>query len=103
MFLRALFAGLRGRFSTSPEEPRNPANVNARKNMFDRYYCIKVSKKSILQRYFDVLFWHFFVFIFLHWRMKIIACDTGINAIINIKCQQLKCQQLLAFKHLRAG
>ena len=22
--------------------PRNPANVNARKNMFDRYYCIKV-------------------------------------------------------------
>ena len=24
---------------------RNPVNVNARKNMFDRYYCIKVSKK----------------------------------------------------------
>ena len=23
-------------------------------NMFDRYYCIKVSKKSILERYFDV-------------------------------------------------
>ena len=30
--------------------PRNPANVNARKNMFDRYYCIKVLKKSILLR-----------------------------------------------------
>ena len=45
--------------------PRNPANVNARKkNMFDRYYCIKVSKKSILERYFDVLFWHYFVLIF---------------------------------------
>ena len=44
--------------------PRNPANVNARKNMFDRYYCIKVSKKSILDRCFDVLFWHFFVLIF---------------------------------------
>ena len=28
--------------------------------MFDRYYCIKVSKKSIL----DVLFWHFFFFFF---------------------------------------
>ena len=27
--------------------PRNRENVNARKNMFDRYYCIKVSKKSI--------------------------------------------------------
>ena len=27
--------------------PMNLANVNARKNMFDRYYCIKVSKKSI--------------------------------------------------------
>ena len=45
--------------------PRNPANVNARKNMFDCYYCIKVSKKSILERYFDVLFWHYFVLIFL--------------------------------------
>ena len=30
----------------------------------DRYYCIKVSKKSILERYFDVLFWHYFVLIF---------------------------------------
>ena len=44
--------------------PRNPANLNARKNMFDRYYCIKVSKKSILKRYFNVLFWHYFVLIF---------------------------------------
>ena len=44
--------------------PRNPAIVNARKNMFDRYYCIKVSKKSILERCFDVLFWHYFVLIF---------------------------------------
>ena len=43
---------------------RNPANVNARKTMFDRYYCIKVSKKSILERYFDELFWHYFVLIF---------------------------------------
>ena len=34
--------------------PRSPANVNARKSMFDRYYCIKVSKQSILERYFDV-------------------------------------------------
>ena len=52
--------------------PRNPANVNARKNMFDRYYCIKVSKKSILERYFDVIFLHYFVVIFLHRRTKII-------------------------------
>ena len=43
---------------------RNPANVNARKNMFDRYYCIKVSKKLILERHFDVLIWHYFVLIF---------------------------------------
>ena len=40
------------------------ANVNARKSMFDRYYCITVSKRSILERYFDVLFWHYFVFSF---------------------------------------
>ena len=46
--------------------PQNPANINARKNMFDRYYCIKVSKKSILERYLDVqvLFWHYFILIF---------------------------------------
>ena len=44
--------------------PRNPVSVNAWKNMFDRNYCIKVSKKSILERYFDVLFWHYFVLIF---------------------------------------
>ena len=30
--------------------PRKPAYVNARKNMFDRYYCINVSKYSILGR-----------------------------------------------------
>ena len=52
--------------------PRNPANVNARINMFDRYYCIKLSKKSILERYFNVILWHYFVLIFLHRRMKII-------------------------------
>ena len=67
--------------------------------MFDLYYCIKVSKKSILERYFDVLFWHYFVLIFLHRRTKIIsiyilvpklntcpliACDTGIYTIILI-------------------
>ena len=33
---------------------RNPVNV----------YCIKVSKKLILEWYFDVLFWHCFVLIF---------------------------------------
>ena len=43
---------------------RNQAYVNVRKNMFDRYYCIKVSKKSILGRYFDALCWHYFVSIF---------------------------------------
>ena len=32
--------------------------------MFARYYCIKISKKSILELYFDVLFWHYFVLIF---------------------------------------
>ena len=53
--------------------PRNPANVNARKIMFDRYYCIKVSKKSILERYFDVLFWHYFVLNILHRGTKIIS------------------------------
>ena len=36
--------------------PRNPANVNARKSMFECYYWIKVLKKSILEWYFDVLF-----------------------------------------------
>ena len=51
---------------------RNPANVNAWKNTFD-HYCIKVSKKSILEWYFDVLFWHYFVLIFLHRRKKIIS------------------------------
>ena len=55
--------------------PRNPANVNAWKDMFDRYYCIKVSKKSILDLYFDVVFWHYFVLIFLHRRTKIISID----------------------------
>ena len=45
---------------------RNPANVIARKSMFDSYYCIKVSKKSILERYFNVLFWRYFVSIFFH-------------------------------------
>ena len=52
--------------------PRNPANVNVRNSMFNRYYCIKVSNKSILEQYFDVLFWHYFVLIFLHRRTKII-------------------------------
>ena len=47
--------------------------INARKNMFDRYYCIKVLKNLILERYFDVLFWHYFVLIFLHRRTKIIS------------------------------
>ena len=46
------------------------------KNMFDRYYCINVSKKSILERYFDVLFWQYFVLIFLHRRTKIISIYT---------------------------
>ena len=36
----------------------------AAENMFDRYYCIKVSRKSILGRYFDALFWHYFVLVF---------------------------------------
>ena len=58
------------RFSTSPEEP---SKCNAQKNMFHRYMCIKVLKKSIFEWYFDVLFWHYFVLIFLHWRTKIIS------------------------------
>ena len=46
-----------------------------RKNMFDRFYCIKVSNKLILERYFDVhvLFWHYFDLIFLYRRKKIIS------------------------------
>ena len=43
--------------------------------MYDRYYCIKVSKKSILGRYFDVLFWQYFVLIFLHRHTKMISID----------------------------
>ena len=35
--------------------------------------CIKLSEKSILERNFDVLFWHNFVLIFLHRRTKIIS------------------------------
>ena len=47
------------------------------KNMFDHYYFIKVSKKSILERYFDVFLWHYFVFVcfFLHRRTKMISID----------------------------
>ena len=41
--------------------------------MFDRYYSINVSEKSILERNFDVLFWHYFVLIFLHRRTKMIS------------------------------
>ena len=42
--------------------------------MFDRYYCIKISKKKlILEWYFNVLFWHYIVLIFLHRRTKIIS------------------------------
>ena len=33
-------------------------------SVFDRYCFVKVSKKSILERYCDVLFWHYFVLIF---------------------------------------
>ena len=72
MFFRVLtFAGFRGR--CFQHRPRNPANVNARKHMFDRYYCIKLSKKSILERYSNVLFWHSLVMIFIHQRKKIIS------------------------------
>ena len=61
-----------------PREVFNIARVTQRmlmhgKIMFNRYYCIKVSKKSILEWYFDVLFWHYFVLIFLHRRTKIIS------------------------------
>ena len=65
MFFCALtFAGCRGRFSTSPEEP---SECKCTENMFDRYYFIKVSKKSILGRYnFDVLFLDYFVLIFFY-------------------------------------
>ena len=56
--------------------PRIPVNVNAREKIqFDRYYCINVSKKPILERYFDVLFWHYFVLIFLHRRTKMVSID----------------------------
>ena len=34
--------------------------------MFDRYYCKKVTKQSSLGRYFDALFWHEFVFVFVY-------------------------------------
>ena len=81
MFFRALtFAGFpsevlktEGAARGFQHRLRNPANVNARKNMFDRYYCIKVSKKLILEPYFDVLFWQCFVLIFLHQRTKKIS------------------------------
>ena len=33
----------------------------------------KCIEKSILERYFDELFWHYFVLIFLHRRTKIIS------------------------------
>ena len=62
------------------QRPRNPANVNARKkNMFNHYYCIKVLKKSILERYFDVFIWHYFVLIFLHRRAKMISIDILVS------------------------
>ena len=71
MFFRALtFAWFRGRFSTLPEKP---SECKCTENMFDRYYCIKVPKKSIFERYFDVLFRHYFVLSFLHRRTKIIS------------------------------
>ena len=62
--------------------PRNPANVNARKNMSDRYYCIKVSKKLILDRYFDVLFWHYFVLSAHEDNLHLYPCSMAI-------CKQL--------------
>ena len=48
--------------------PRIPANVNARKNMFD-----KRIEKVDFRAVFDVLFWHFFVLTILHRRTKIIS------------------------------
>ena len=78
-FLASTFAGFGGMLKSEgaargfQHRPRNPANVNSRKSMFDCYFCIKVSKMSVLERYFDVLFWHYFVLIFLHRRTKIIS------------------------------
>ena len=71
MFFRALTQPARG----FQHLPRNPTNVNAGKNMFDRYYCIKVTKKLILGRYFDALFWHYFVLIFLQHCTQMISID----------------------------
>ena len=46
--------------------PSNPANVNARKNMFDLYRCINVSQTLILGRYSDALFWKYAVLSFFN-------------------------------------
>ena len=46
--------GRRPRFSTPP---KGLANVNALKNMFDRYYCIKTENICYISRYFL----HYFV------------------------------------------
>ena len=64
MFFHALtFAGFRVsiNFRWVPSEVFNNTRgtqgmLMHGKNMFDRYYCIKESKKSILERYFDVFF-----------------------------------------------
>ena len=43
---------------------RNSANVNARKNMFDRYYCIKVSTKIDFRAVFRCIILALFCFDF---------------------------------------
>ena len=45
--------------------PRNPANVNARKNLFDRYYCINVKKKIDFRAVFRCIILALFCFDFL--------------------------------------
>ena len=55
--------------------------------MFDRYYCIKVSKKLILERYFDVLFSHYFVLNFFtsarEDNFHLYPCSRAICKLLN--------------------
>ena len=51
--------------------PRNLANVNAVKNMFDRYYCIKIENICYISRYFL----HYFVSPFHRCLVNVISTD----------------------------
>ena len=68
--------------------PRNPANVNAGNHgrSLLLHKCIGV--KTILERYFGALFWHYFVLIFL--RTQMISIDILVPGSSDINTSHRK-------------